>query len=270
MAIFEVFILTNTWPDHFIPYRTFLEAVTRAEFINDYAFTSKYSATTKIQLENINICAKDISFIVHKKTGIIPFSDNGFLDIFIDGRGASAELILESTSSDPDSDEDDAEAESYFHVRSVKVQIHRFKYNYNAYHRWAANLLSPIVRPMVKRLLSRLLEQKIRESFEAADRELHAMAERMRVASIATAGGGVGSIESWINAVLSRPDSARRAGGRRGRAFKVSVGGEDLFPGQHPPGGILGLVRGVEERVEERAVLGEEGGWRSEVFDIRT
>lgn len=249
--------------EHFIPYRTFFEAITRAEFVNDYVFTSKYSATTRVQLQNINLFAKDISFVIRKKTGIIPFNDRGFFDVFMDGKGASAELILDAAT---DADDDDNDVDSFFRVRSVKVQIHRFRYNYNARHSWAAALLSPIIRPVVRSLLSKLLEQKIRETFEKADKELHAMAERMRVATIANAGGG--SLESWITAVLSRPkDSRRGASGGRGREFQVNIGAsEELFPGEHGPGGVLQKVKASEDRVHG---LGEERGWKNEIFDVK-
>lgn len=216
-----------------------------------------------MQLQNINLFAKDISFVIRKKTGIIPFNDRGFFDVFMDGKGASAELILDAAT---DADDDDSDVDSFFRVRSVKVQIHRFRYNYNARHSWAAALLSPIIRPVVRSLLSKLLEQKIRETFEKADKELHAMAERMRVATIANAGGG--SLESWITAVLSRPKGSRRgASGGRGREFQVNIGAsEELFPGEHGPGGVLQKVKASEDRVHG---LGEERGWKNEIFDVK-
>lgn len=177
----------------------------------------------------------------------------------MDGRGASAEIILDSVMDDPD--DEDGSQESYFHVRNVRVTIHSFRYNYHAYHSWAASLLSPVIRPMVRRLLSKLLEQKIRETFEHADRELHAMLERMRVASIANQGGG--SVESWIKAVLSRPEHVRRRSG----GYRVNVGMDDvLFPGEHGPGALVGKMKSARERVEAG---GEEDGWRNDIFDIR-
>ncbi|KAL7270560.1 hypothetical protein RUND412_006734 [Rhizina undulata] len=241
--------------EHFIPYRTLLEAFTKAEFINGYTFTSKYQATTRIRMENINLFAKDISFIARKKTGLVRFSDKGYFDVFMDGRGASAEIVLNAVTED-----DDEEPDSYFHVRSVTVHIHHFNYNYNAYHSWAASLLSPIIRPMVKNLVARVLEQKIKEAFEQADRELYALVERMRVASIANRGGG--SVESWIRAVLSRPDGDKR---RREGDWKVSVGDEALFPGVYAPGSLMAELKRLRARVDDE---GECESWRNNVFDV--
>lgn len=240
------------------------EAFTRAEFINDYTFTSKYAATTRITIENINLFFKDASFILRKKTGLT-FSDRGFFDMFMDGRGASAELILDTILDDDDYDAETSTAESYFHVRSVNVKIHNFRYNYHAYHTWAATLLAPIIRPAIRQLLSRLLEQKIREGFEMADREIHALVERMRVASIAAQGGG--SVESWIRAVLSRPEGGRRGGSG---SFRVNIGtGEVLFPGERPPGSLLSKLEAVEQRVEAGAEgdgVEEAAGWRNDIL----
>lgn len=117
---------------------------------------------------------------------------------------------------------------------------------------------------MIRRLLSKLLEQKIRETFETADRELHALSERMRVASIANQGGG--SVEAWIRAVLSRPAHARR-----GRSdYRVNVGVSDvLFPGEHGPGALMTKVKAAEERVDAGAGDEVERGWRNDIFDVR-
>jgi hypothetical protein len=246
--------------DHFLPSRTLFEAFTRAEFINSYNFNSNYSSATHLRIENINLFARDISFVVRKKTGLLSFQDRGFLDVFMTDKGASADIVLESTS-DSMEDEDPSIAESYFHVRSVKVQIHNFSYNYHAYHSWAAKLLAPVVRPAVRKLLSNLLEQKIRSTVEMLDRELHAAAERMRVATIANRGGG--SIENWIRAVLSRPEKSARAGARD--EWRISVDEELLFPGEHGPGGIMAKMKRVDERVE---VGGEDDSWRNKVFDV--
>lgn len=179
----------------------------------------------------------------------------------MDGRGASAEIILDSVIDDED---DESTQESYFQVRNVKVNIHRFRYNYHAYHSWAATLLSPIIRPMIRKLLSKLLEQKIRDMFEQADREIYALVERMRVASIANQGGG--SIEAWIRAVLSRPDHHRRG---RGSDYRVNVGTSDvLFPGEHGPGAVTSKLKSGRERVEAGAEDGE-AGWRNNIFDVK-
>jgi hypothetical protein len=156
----------------------------------------------------------------------------------------------------------------------VKVNIHNFRYKYNAYHTWAAALLSPIVRPMVRKLVASILEQKIKYTFEMADREIRGVVERMRVASIATSGGG--SLEGWIEAILSRPPGHRGGGvsgvgGRGARAgaggYRVNIGEDDIFPGEFPPGGIVGKIKDSTERV---VALGEEGGWRNDVFNLGT
>ncbi|KAG0132128.1 hypothetical protein HOY82DRAFT_484086 [Tuber indicum] len=264
--------------DHFIPYKMLFEAVTRAEFVNEYVFSSHYSGTSKLRIQGITMFAKDMAFIVRKKTGLVTFQDRGFLDVYLDGRGADAEIMLESHSEDEEDDGDDGDgvfgSGRYFQVKSVKVNIHNFRYKYNAYHTWAAALLSPIVRPMVRKLVASILEQKIKYMFEMADREIRGVVERMRVASIATSGGG--SLEGWIEAILSRPPGHRGggvsgAGGRGARAgaggYRVSIGEDDIFPGEFPPGGIVGKIKDSTERV---AALGEEGGWRNDVFDLRT
>jgi len=180
--------------------------------------------------------------------------------MFMTHRGASADIILESVSSDDD--DDDSAEDSYFHVKSVNVTIHNFSYKYHAYHTWAAALLSPIIKPIIRKLIANVLQQKIRGAIETADREIHAAAERMRVASIATRDGG--SVEAWIRAVLSRPPgSGRRRGGAE---WRVVVDEPQLFPGEHPPGSVLAKLKRAEERVETGR---EEEGWRNNVFDVR-
>lgn len=260
--------------DHFIPYKTLFEAITRAEFVNEYVFSSHYYGTSKLRVQGITMFAKDMAFIVRKKTGLIKFEDRGFLDVYLDGRGADAEIILESHSDDDDED-DGADGlyggGRYFQVKSVKVNIHNFKYKYNAYHTWAAALLSPVVRPMVRKLVASILEQRIKHTFEMADREIRGVVERMRIASIATSGGG-GSLEGWIKAILSRPPGHRGSGaeGRGARVggggYKVNIGEDEIFPGEFPPGGIVGKIKDSTERV---TALGEEGGWKNDVFDLR-
>jgi len=263
-------LVTRTqWADvdpaeHFLPSRTVLEAFTRFEITNSYTVSSTHSTTTHLHVSNINLFCKDASFVVRKKTGI-SFSDRGYVDVFMTGRGASADIVLESSSHDEDEDEDPM-ADSYFRVKSVTVKIHNFSYKYHAYHTWAAALLSPIIKPAVRKLLANVLEQRIRGAIEQLDREIYAAAERMRVASIANRGGG--SMEAWIRAVLSRPEHSRRRRRQRGE-FRVSVedDGAFLFPGEHAPGGVLAKVKKAEDNVE----VGHEyeGRWRNSVFDVR-
>ncbi|KAF8533978.1 hypothetical protein BDD12DRAFT_758363 [Trichophaea hybrida] len=245
--------------EHFLPTRTVLEAFTRLELTNTYHISSSHKTTTHLHIDSINLFIRDASFIIRKKTGLIPLSDRGFIDMFMTHNGASADVILESSSSD---DDDDVTGDSYFHIKSVNVTIHNFSYNYHAYHTWAAALLSPIIKPIIKKLVASILQQKIREAVEMADREIHAAAERMRVASIATKDGG--SIEAWIRAVLSRPPgSGRRHGGAE---WRIVVDEPELFPGEHPPGSMLAKLKRAEERVEAGR---EEEGWRNSIFVVR-
>jgi hypothetical protein len=196
--------------------------------------------------------------VIRKKTGMVKFQDRGFIDVFMTGRGADADIVLESTSHD---DDDDPTRDSYFHVKSVDVKIHSLSYNYHAYHSWAATLGAPIIKPTVRKLLSKILAEKIRSGVEQLDRELYAAAERMRVASIANRGGG--SLEAWIRAVLSRPEG--RHIHSRGE-WRISVEDDQLlFPGEHAPGGILAKMKRAEEDVED----GGQRGWRNAVFDVR-
>ena len=197
--------------------------------------------------------------------------------MFMDGPGISIDIVLDKANYDEYFD-DDTDADVYFHVRTVKVNIHRFRYKYHAYHSWAASLMSPVIKPILRNLISRLLEDKIRQGFEAADRELHALAERMRVASIANKGG---SLEAWVRAVFSRPSSATKRGvhaSRGERGVRIGTGGrdgftvtlgeeEELFPGEHGPGAVLTKFGAAEERVE--ATREESGGWKNEIFDVR-
>ena len=247
--------------EHFLPSRTILEAFTRIEVTNSYTVSSSHTTTTHLHASNINLFCRDAAFIMRKKTGLVTFRDRGLIDVFMTDRGASADLVLESNSSDTDDDEDPV-SDSYFRVKSVKVHIHNFSYNYRAYHTWAAALLAPVIRPAIRRLLGRVLEERIKIALETADRELFAAAERMRVASIASGGGG--SVESWIKAVMSRPPARARRSRVRGE-WRVSVedDGGLMFPGEYPPGGVVGRMRRAEERVEDGT---EEGTWRNEVF----
>jgi len=254
--------------DNFLPRRILFEATQRAEFTNGWSFTSDYSATTKLRVNNFSLFIKDASFVLRKKTGLIPFSDRGYFDILMDGPGASAEIILESNyySDDYDNVPEDYNEESFFSVRNVKVTIHRFSYKYHAYHSWAAAIMRPLVRPIVRKVLSSLLERKIKEGLEDLDKELYAMAERARVATIAS--GGQGSVENWIRAVLSRPPGAKRQARRRAkntRDFEVTVGERELFPDEHGPGSVLTKMDAIDERIARES----DGTWRSNLFDLK-
>lgn len=270
--------------DHFLPNRLLFEAHTRAEYTSAQTFTPHYSGYTRLSIQQLTLTLRDTSFIIRKKTGMIPFSDRGYFDLDLT---LSLEIILDKANYDEYFD-DDVAPDSWFHVRSVSVHVDRFKYKYNAYHSWAAALCAPVVRPAVRRLVERVAVEKVRAAVEAIDREGHALVERMRVATIASQGGG--SLEAWIRAVLSRPEGVgrRRAtrGGRgggvgvqrgergvrlegggsgRGEGFVVTIGAEEeLFPGEHGPGAILAKVGASEERVGE----GEMGGWRNSIFDV--
>lgn len=246
--------------EHFLPTRTVLEAFTRLEITNSYTVSSSHVTTTHLHASNINLFCRDAAFIMRKKTGLVKFSDRGLIDLFITDRGASADLVLESTSHDADDDEDPSE-DSYFRVKSVRVKIDDFSYNYRAYHTWAAATLAPVLRPAIRKLLSRVLEARIKNALESVDREIFAAAERMRVASIASRGGG--SVEAWIRAVMSRPERSRRRGGRGEWRVSLEDDGGLMFPGEFPPGGVVGKMRRAEERVEEGQ---EEGTWRNDVF----
>jgi hypothetical protein len=202
---------------------------------------------------------RDAGFVIRKKTGMVKFQDRGYIDVFMTGRGADADIVLESTSRD---DDDDLTRDSYFHVKSVDVKIHNLSYNYHAYHSWAATLGAPIIKPTIRKLLSKILAEKIRSGVEQLDRELYAAAERMRVASIANRGGG--SLEAWIRAILSRPEG-RHTHSRGEWRISVEDEGELLFPDEHAPGGILAKMKSAEENVE----AGEQRGWRNAVFDVR-
>ncbi|KAF8426692.1 hypothetical protein EV426DRAFT_636185 [Tirmania nivea] len=269
--------------DQFLPHRLLFEAHTRAEYISTQtqAFTRSYSgATTRLSLYQLSLTLRDTSFVVRKKTGLIPFSDRGFFDIDLT---LSCDIVLDKVTDDYD--DDDTPPDEWFRVRSVDVRVERFAYRYNAYHSWAAKLCAPIVKPMVRRLVERVAGEKIREALEAVDREGHALVERVRVATIANKGGG--SLEAWIQAVVSRPKGVfggrgggrgkvavqggergvrlQSAGRRRGEGFVVTIGAqEELFPGEHGPGAVLAKAGAAADRVAE----GERIGWGNAIFDV--
>lgn len=267
--------------DHFLPHRLLLEAHTRAEYLSSQSqtFTRHYISSTRLSINQLSLTLKDTSFILRKKTGLIPFSDRGFFDLDLT---LSCEILLDKAtvvSDDDDEDNDDGDGGEWFRVRSVEVKVDSLTYKYNAYHSWAASLCGVVVRPMVKRLVERVAAEKIREALEMIEREGHALVERARVATIASKGGG--SLEAWIRAVLSRPGGGRGGGvevqardrgvrlesrgGRRRKGFVVTIGAqEELFPGEHGPGAVLVKVGAAEERVGE----GQRVGWRNEVFDL--
>ncbi|KAF8468285.1 hypothetical protein BDZ91DRAFT_656346, partial [Kalaharituber pfeilii] len=261
--------------EHFLPRRLLVEAHTRAEYTDEHTFVSHYSGYTRVHISNLSMCVKDASFVLRKKTGLVPFSDKGWMDVHMD---ISLDVVLDNANYDDFFDDDEA-AESYFHVRSVKVNVNKFGYAYLGYHRWAAKLLAPVIRPVIRGVIGRMMEEKVRDGVTWVDREVKAAIERMRVATVAGAG-----MEGWVKAVMSRPETSRRGRKGRGRVevergerglrveqggrngFVVTVGAqEELFPGEHGPGAVISKFGAAEERVEEGR---EGGGWRNEVFDV--
>ncbi|KAI5800208.1 hypothetical protein DFH27DRAFT_482855 [Peziza echinospora] len=277
--------------ENFVPERLLFEAHTRAEYTEDPYVVMKahYSGYTRVRVQKLRFSVHDLAFVVRKKTGLIPFRDKGRGDIevecTVDVVLDSARGLLDSDDSEEGTDpspnnawEDDDEHDSYFHVRSVHATLTKFDYNYyDAYHTWAAALLAPFIRSAVKNVVGRMLEEKIYDAVGWADREIYALGERMRVASIASDG----NVEGWVRAVLSRSKGRRGGqmgarggrGGRDGRGgWVVTVGTEDeegLFPGEHAPGAVVSeFLGGGRTRAGAGRGGGGGDGWRSDVFNL--
>ncbi|BFZ60980.1 hypothetical protein YB2330_002037 [Saitoella coloradoensis] len=243
--------------DNFLPHKIFIDDRNMMEMVNAYTVTSKYRHTTNIKIRNFSLFAKDVAFYVKKKTGLIKLEDKGFLDIFMDGDGVSAEITLESDSTDDDLDYE------YFHVDKVDVTIHKFKYAvHGAEHALLATILQPFVSSFIKTAVSTLLEKYIAQEFERLDRQIRLFSERIKAATVAN--NGQASPEAWIRAVFG-PLTGGGGGGQKGQ-YAVNLGSETLLPGVRPPGSLGEEVWRRDVELEEEAA--RKVTWRTNLFDV--
>lgn len=250
----DLIVENLTFESHnFVPRRVLLEALQKAEYTNIYRYNSDYTALTRVRIENVGAFFKDASFMIRKTTGFFRFSDQGFLDVNFDGTGASAEIILKTTTAR------DGQSQPYFEVESIKVAIHSFKYRYHAYHSWLAFFARPFVYRFVKNIVTRVIESVLTESINGVNEEIAQL--RLRMANAIKSEDA--NTATYVKAFLTKGVAGRKPY-QGPLPFALNVGiSEELFPGEYTPGSIVALKAYAEEEVDHQGRT-----WRSDVFDV--
>lgn len=121
-------------------------------------------------MDGLRFNAESISYWVDKKTGLIPFEDEGLLDISFDNKGVSFDVELENASED--------DRESFFVVKSVKVDISDLDYSIRKNKSWLLYFGQSTVGGLIRHTLKSSLEAQISTLLRDADLELFALQNR--------------------------------------------------------------------------------------------
>ena len=242
---------------------SFLPFKFRVQTYNDVSLRKTLTGTVSrkvslatIRVEGLSLRADDLGYWLRMHSGIFRFIDEGLASFHLDERGIDIHLDVEIGKD---------RLEQVLSLRAVRVYIHKLSYKLQ---RSRFSILSFCLKPVFTRILRKSLERQIARSikdfFHAANRELVFMRERLRATRIAAPD----DLITFVKAVAARlkpeddPDLYLRLGLRQP--------GFGTFKGVYTPGSLVKLWEEEGRRAAERVEDFERGGWRNQIFDLKT
>ncbi|KAL7416019.1 hypothetical protein BDY24DRAFT_359249 [Mrakia frigida] len=213
------------------------------------AYAADYDGSLRVRVDGLRFNARDISYWVHKKNGLLNFEDEGLLAVSFDNKGISFDIELENAS--------EADRESFFVVKSVNVDISDLEYAISRNKSWLLWLASGTVSGLIKKTLKHSLESQIASYLRDADLELYGLQNRAIAATNAkpTALNYVKAVFSPSLFSGSSSSKLTQKGvvtkGRRGE-WVLAVGIDDqIFKGKAGPSDAHAKRSGAIKKVEE-------------------
>ncbi|GJN71759.1 hypothetical protein PLIIFM63780_005907 [Purpureocillium lilacinum] len=240
----------------FLPYR--LQISTQNDFAVQkglFRTTSSMASVVRVKISGLSIAADDLGYWVKLHSGLLRIMDQGLVSFHLDERGIDITLDIEIGRN---------RIEELVSLRSVKVDVHHLNYKLSdSKFSWIAWLLKPLIRPIVRKALELKVAAAIEQGLRTLNRELVFARERLRATRIANPN----DLWTFLRAVAARltpapdPDLDARVGVRPGR---------DVFRGRYAPGSLVKLWDDEGRDAPQRVLEYERGGWRNEIFDVKT
>ena len=217
--------------------------------------TSAVKSLATVKMSGMSIAAEDLGFWLQLHSGLLRMVDEGIAGFHLDERGLDINLDLEIGRDRLD---------KIISLRDVKVIIHHLNYTLSrSKFACLAWLLKPLIRPIVRKALEAKIASAINDGLRALNRELLFARERLRAARIADPG----DFWTFLKAVAARlapapdPDMDMRV------RVKPGAG---VFRGRYAPGSLVRVWENEGRGAEQRVYEYERGGWRNEIFDLKT
>lgn len=240
----------------FLPYRLNVSTHNDVEVRKArFRTTSTMTSLLTVKISGLSFAADDLGYWLKLHSGLLRMMDEGLAGFHLDERGIDVTLDIEIGRE---------RMEKIVSLRNVDVKIHHLNYTLTkSKFACIAWLLKPLIRPIVRKALEIKVAGAIADGLHTLNRELLYARERLRATRIADPG----DLWTYLKAVAARltpapdPDLETRVGVQPGSG---------VFRGRYAPGSLVKLwdqeARGTEQTVFEY----ERGGWRNEIFDVRT
>ncbi|KAF4465006.1 hypothetical protein FALBO_8131 [Fusarium albosuccineum] len=217
--------------------------------------TSAMTSMMKITVSGLSIAADDLGFWFRLHSGLLRMVDEGIAGFHLDKRGVDIALDIEIGKES---------LEQIVTLRNVEVRIHHLNYTLSkSKFACLAWILKPLIRPIVRKALEIKIAAGIAEGLHFLNREMLYARERLRATRIADPK----DLWTFIRAVAARlvpapdPDIEARVGVKAGQG---------VFKGRYAPGSLVRLWETEARDAEQRLFEYEQGGWKNEIFDVRT
>ncbi|KND90888.1 hypothetical protein TOPH_04569 [Tolypocladium ophioglossoides CBS 100239] len=182
-------------------------------------------------------------------------TDEGLASFHLDERGIDITLDIEIGRD---------RIEEMVSLRGVDVHIHHLDYTLGkSKFACLAWILKPLIRPMVRKAIEAKMAAAIKEGLHFLNRELDFARERLRATRIADPG----DLWTFLRAVATRLTPAPDADIETRVSMRPGGG---VFRGRFAPGSLVRLWEDEGRDAAQRVHEYERGGWRNEIFDVKT
>ena len=217
--------------------------------------TSTMKSLVTVKISGMSIAADDLGYWLRLHSGLLRMMDEGIAGFHLDERGLDITLDLEIGRD---------RMEKIVSLRKVNVNIHHLNYTLSkSKFACLAWIFKPIIRPIVRKALEMQISTAIADGLHFLNRELLYARERLRATQIASPD----DLWTFVKAVAARltpapdPDMDARVGVKPGKG---------VFRGRYAPGSLVRLWEEEGRDAEQRVYEYERGGWRNEIFDVKT
>ncbi|KAM5354028.1 hypothetical protein ACJ41O_000678 [Fusarium nematophilum] len=217
---------------------------------------STMTSMMRVTVSGLSIAADDLGYWFRLHSGLLRMVDEGIAGFHLDERGVDITLDIEIGKD---------RLEQIVTLRDVGVRIHHLNYTLSkSKFACLAWILKPLVRPIVRKALEVKIAAGIADGLHFLNREMVYARERLRATRIADPR----DLWTFLRAVAARlvpapdPDIDARVG--------VRAATRGVFRGRYAPGSLVRLWEAEARDAEQRLFEYEQGGWKNEIFDVRT
>ena len=239
----------------FLPHRLHISTTNDVDVVKGpLAVTSSLGSIATLHLQGLSIAADDLGYWLRVHSGLLQFAAEGIAGFHLDERGIDVKIEVEIGRD---------RLEELITVRNVDVKVHRLHYSLRKSNlACLAWLLKPLLRPILRHALQMKLASTIKQLVEALNRELLFARERLRATRVCSP-----DLVTFLRALAARfiPEQDPNVYTRVG-----VLPGSGVFEGRYAPGSLVKLFEEEARDAEMRVWEYERGGWRNDVFSVRT